>query len=149
MGEQIAGFGTRTVLLFHHLHTNEVQELAILCEADAGKKLYRVKIKGKPRPMLLLWQRGDGAFQVLLMTSSATRDPRECQVKVKEGSYVDCSRIFEYSKELLVSRNDRGPENRPEKLNYQAWKDVLDRLPEHAKRSITLYGMRCALSARY
>jgi hypothetical protein len=142
MGEELAGFGPRTILWFHHLHTNELQKLCIVGEAEEGKNLYEVRLKGKPRPMLLLWQGRDMTFHVLLMTTKL-RHPTECQVMVQCDSFVDCSRPIEYSEAALEGAT-RHP---PRLLDHSAWQRVLEKLPEQTRKLVFEvdrgYALRC------
>jgi hypothetical protein len=147
MGEQIGGFGPRTVLWFHHLHTNELQKLCIVGQAEEGKNLYQVRLKGKPRPMLLLWQGHDSTFHLLLMTREP-RHPTECQVMVQCDSFVDCSRLIEYSETALYEyRNEGGTRHTPRLLDDSAWRKVLEKLPKDTRGLVTQvdlgYGLRC------
>ena len=135
--EQTKGPWPRTVLWFHHLHTNEVQSVRELCSAERGKILYSVEIKGKPRPMLILWRDDDLTFHTFVMSGECRR-PKAQQVMVDKDSFVDCSRVIEYS-EAVVFRYPKEEEAKyaPWTLDSSAWNKVLAKLYKGDRDCIT------------
>ena len=117
-----------TILWFTHLHTNEVMDVKSTVKVGE-KKLLELSIKGKDRPMLLLWEK-EGAFKVLYMTSGYNKFYGK-MVKNGESSFVDCSRYFEYNEKLI--RQDIPKK----KVKPKTWNKVLNRLPRMMRDMIT------------
>lgn len=113
-----AGYSPGRVIRLKHLHTSEVERIREIEKREEGKVLYEVRLTGKARPMLLLWSSKSGTLYVLKMTTKAKNYRKKYLVTIRDASYVDCERIYEYN-EVVIDRKE-------EIIDFAVWKCVKD-----------------------